>query len=160
MTPPRRTTRPDRRHGVARRSRHGLHQRGRDRGAGAAELALVTPVFILLLLFVAQLALIAHADHIAATTARQTVEAARADGAPVDAGQTRAQLLFTQLAPHLLLDPAAAIDVGPDTVTVTITGRAPNVIPLIHPKITARATGVRERFRPQVQGLAAGVGTP
>jgi|GEM_PF-1736076 len=121
---------------------------GDDRGASAAQLALVTPLFMLLLLLIVQVVLVERAHQVAASAARQATDAARARGAAPDAGQARAQLVLDQLGPAGLLHPTVTLDAGPDTVTVTVSGQAPSLIPGLHPTITARSAGVLERLRP------------
>ncbi|MFV2196721.1 TadE/TadG family type IV pilus assembly protein [Nocardiopsis sp. LOL_012] len=97
-----------------------------DRGS-SAELVVATPLLLLLVLFVIQVALYMHADHVAAAIARQSVEAARTvEGA---GGQAAAEAIADELGGSLLLDRSVSVDRGATEVTVVVQGRVQSLVP-------------------------------
>ncbi len=106
------------------------------------------PLLMFLLLAIVQFALWQHAVHAASAAARQATEAARAQGAATDAGENRAQVVLDQLAGSVLTDPRVDVHIGPEIVTVRITGRTVSLIPGLSPRVEVQTSGVIEKFRP------------
>ncbi len=144
--PPVRRLAPARRPGGSTRVRRAGAD---DEGAGSVELVLATPLIMIMLLVVVQLALWGWAEQVAAAAARRGVAAARLNGADAQVGQTTARLITSQLGGHLLDDPQIGVTTpSPTLITVTVTGTAIRYLPGLALHVTARASGTRETYRP------------
>lgn len=99
---------------------------------------------LLLISLMLQFGLYLHAAQIAEAAAQEAVDAAqgqRDDGARGRAAATR---LLTDLA--ALEAPAVRVDRGAATVTATVTGHAPRLLPGLDLRVAAIAEGPVERF--------------
>ena len=76
-----------------------------ERGAVTAELVIVMPLLLTMVLVIAQWTLWAHATHIAQATASEALSAARVHGGTVAAGQAHAQHVLDQLGHGPLIGP-------------------------------------------------------
>ncbi|WP_345731480.1 TadE/TadG family type IV pilus assembly protein [Cryptosporangium minutisporangium] len=103
--------------------------RGSDRGAVSTELALATPLLLLLLMLVVQAALGWHAVHVADATVTRAADAARLSGATDTDGQTAADALTQQLGSGLLTDVQVTVSRTDGQVTVELTASTPTVVP-------------------------------
>ncbi len=119
---------------------------GDQRGAVAAELAIATPLLLLLMLTVVQFALWQHATHVAQAIAHQGLQAARVQGGTPAAGQAEAVAVFGQLGRGLLVDPVFAASGTASTVEVRVTGLTQSVVPFLRLPVRAVAVGAREQF--------------
>ena len=121
-----------------------------DRGAGAVEVVLLTPLVFLLTFLPIQTALVLHARHIATAAAQEGARAARA--VDLDAGQAqaagtrRAADFAALLGGNTLRSPAVAVDRGAEQVTVVVSGTALGVLPGFQLKVTGRSVSPVERF--------------
>jgi len=124
-----------------------------DRGAGSAEIAVATPLLMLLILLVIQFGVWAHATHVAQATAEEALAAARVQGGTAAAGQARARQVLGQIGGAILLSPHVSVTRTATTVTVTITADAERVLPLpgLGLPVTVTVTGPVERFVPATQ---------
>ncbi len=129
--------------------RSALRRRGSaaERGSGAIELVLLTPLLMVCVLVVVQFALWQHARHVLLAAAQEGARAARAQGATAGDGRLRAYEYIQQLGPDLVTVPVVEVDRGPDTVTVRIRGQAVNIVPGLPLMVTATSAGPVERFR-------------
>ncbi|MEW6470661.1 MAG: TadE/TadG family type IV pilus assembly protein [Actinomycetota bacterium] len=123
-----------------------LRQRLRDESGEAAEVVLVTPVLLLLVLLVLQFGLWYHAAHVAHAAAQEGVRAARLEGGTDEDGRQRAERLLARAGPTIVGDPV--IDVSRDVATavVEVRGRSVAVIPGMRLPIRARAASPVERL--------------
>lgn len=112
----------------------------------SAELVIIVPVLLLLLMLIAQFALWAHATHIAQAAASQALAAARVHGATPADGEATAHHVLAQLGRGPLRDPHVTITRSPRQSTVEITGDTVSVVPLLVLRVQARAAGPTERF--------------
>lgn len=124
-----------------------------EKGSVSAELAVATPLLLLMLLAIVQFALWSHATHIAQAAAAQGLSALRAeDGTRASgcstAGSVLDQLTATGRGP--LLVTAVSCTRTADTASVEIDGRAAPVVPLVSLPVHATATGPVERFVPDL----------
>jgi Flp pilus assembly protein TadG len=122
--------------------------RERERGSVTAELAIATPLLLLLLLFIVQFGLIYSAQQAAQTAAAEAVNAARAQGASPSAGQAQGEQTLHQLASSELPDGQITVAITGAQATVTVTGHPESVIPGWHPQITAHASAPLETYQP------------
>ena len=123
-----------------------LRRRG-DTGLTSTELAVLMPVVIALVLAPFQVGLWWHASQVADAAARDAVDAAQVAGATEADGEAAA-MRFLDAAGNLTR-PAVSVARSTDTVTVTVTGRAPRLLPGFDWQVTARASGPVERFIPE-----------
>jgi hypothetical protein len=110
-------------------------------------LVVAIPLLMLLILLIAQLALWAHATHIAQAAAAQGLAAARvSNGTPAD-GATAARQILDQLGRGPLRDPHVAVTGNAQQAAVRVTGTATAVVPFLRLPVHGEATGPREIFR-------------
>lgn len=117
-----------------------------DRGAVSTELVIATPLLMLLLLVIVQVALWSHATHIAQAAASQGLATARVQDGTAAAGVTSAQHLLDQLADGPLTNPTVNADRTPTTASVHIRGTATSLLPFLTLPVTADAAGPVERW--------------
>lgn len=128
--------------------------RGHDRGAGVVESVIAAPVLLLMLLLVIQVGIWAHAHHVAAATVQTALAAARAEDGSAGSGSVAGAQALGVNAGGALEGAAVEVDRGAETVTVTITGQAPAIVPIpgLDWDVEASATGPVERFIPSGSG--------
>ncbi|MFJ3826000.1 TadE/TadG family type IV pilus assembly protein [Streptomyces nodosus] len=121
---------------------------GDDRGDAAIEMAIIFPVVVLLSFMVVQASVWYYAKQIALTAAREGVQAATAYQSSDAAGSARARSVLNRVAGDSLLGPAVSTaGSNAERVTVTVTGRAPSLLPGVDGiVITQSASGARERW--------------
>jgi len=118
-----------------------------QRGAGAAEIVIVTPLLLLLVLLVIQFALAEQAEHVAQAAATQALAAARVQDSSAAAGQAQADTVLAQLGGSLA-SPSVAVTRTATQVTVTVSGAAETLIPGVRMHVQARVSGPVEEFEP------------
>jgi len=118
-----------------------------ERGAtSVVQVVLIAPTLLLILMFIVQYALVAHAQSVAEAAADEGAAAARkADGSEGDAQERTAKYLDS-LGPKMLSERSIAVKRTTESATVTVTGRVISLVPGIHPKIRETASGPVERF--------------
>lgn len=128
-----------------------------ERGSSSIELVLLTPVLMFAVFLIVQTALYLHARQVLLAAAQQGARLARTTPAVSSSDTERnrqATLAYLQqLGPRLVSAPTVTISQDPagstaPTVTVTVTGRAPSILPGIDLTIREHATGVLEMFHP------------
>ena len=125
-----------------------------DRGSATAELAVATPLLLLMLMLIVQFALWSHASHVAQAAAAQGLGAARTvQGAEAD-GTREASNLLAQLAGGPLADPLVETTRDATSVTVTVSGTVTPVVPFLVLPVRAVAVGPVERFTSDERPLA------
>ena len=128
-----------RRHGPATRF---AHRRGRaaERAIATIEMAILTPVMLLLVTVSTQAALWQEADHVALAAAQRGVAAgAEVGGSPAGAtGEARSAA--SQMGSGVLISPAVTVTEKGGLVTVTVTGQAEQLVPGIPVSVSASAS--------------------
>ncbi|WP_308297021.1 MULTISPECIES: TadE/TadG family type IV pilus assembly protein [unclassified Streptomyces] len=120
---------------------------GDDRGDAAIEMAIVLPVVVLFSFMVVQAGVWYYAKQIALTAAREGVQAATAYQSSDAAGSARARSVLDRVAGDSLLAPGVSTVGSAERVTVTVTGRAPSLLPGVDGiTISQSASGARERW--------------
>jgi Flp pilus assembly protein TadG len=119
----------------------------RDRGAASIELALITPVLLLVVLLLVQGALAYHARNALQAAAQEGARAARAEGGTATEGEQRALAYLSSVAPRLVEAPAATVSRTSQSARVTVTGRVVAVVPFLKLRIEATSDAPVERFR-------------
>jgi TadE-like protein len=121
-----------------------------DRGSVSAELVLATPLLLFMVMAIVQFALWSHATHIAQAAAAHGLAAARVQDATAAQGDAAARHLLDQLGhgplSHAWIDAARS----GDAVSVRVSGDTTAVIPLLHLRVHAEATGPVEKFIPDL----------
>ncbi|MGH9181962.1 MAG: TadE/TadG family type IV pilus assembly protein, partial [Acidimicrobiales bacterium] len=84
-----------------------------QRGQASVEWVLVLPLLMLLVLTGVQVALWAHAGHIATAAAQEGVVVARSVSGSADAGESRARNVLDQMGRRLVEDPDVAATLTP-----------------------------------------------
>ncbi|GAB3962020.1 pilus assembly protein [Actinoallomurus acanthiterrae] len=142
--------------GASRRTQ----MRGRaDRGASTLELALLTPILLLVILLVVQFAMVYHARHVALAAAQSGARVAREQGGGDWKGQAEAKAreYIQQIGPELLTGVTPQAGGDQNQRWVTVTGTAVRVVPFLTLHVTQRSGGPIECYRPDVgAGTACG----
>jgi hypothetical protein len=121
-----------------------------DRGEVTVELVIATPLALLALLAIIQFAVWSHATHVAQAAASQALAAARTQDGTTSAGHTAGQRLLDDLAAGPLHNPDIAVSRGAAAVSVSIRGEAAAVLPGVHLRVHAEASGDIELFLPDI----------
>lgn len=129
------------------------HRRLDDRGAASAELVIVMPLVLLVLLAIVQFALWSHATHIAQAAAAQGLAATRTQNGTETAGADSAQGLLDELAKGPLRESSAVCERTATSASVRITGTAAQIVPFLRLPVHAEAAGPVERFVTNVYGF-------
>ena len=123
------------------------HPTGPDRDRGSAELAVATPLMLLLLVVVVHFAQWAHAAHVAQTIAQHGQAAARAIDATEAEGHARAGEVADQLSGDLLQDLTITVERGATTTTVQVSAQLPTMIRVNLP-VHVEVSGPTEHHTP------------
>lgn len=122
-----------------------------DQGSASAEIVLVFPAFLLLILLSVQFGLYYHASAVARAAAEEGVRAARADGGSAAAGEVKATDFLAQVAPTLIQQQDISATRTVDEARVTVRGAAVAVVPGFHLQVHAEAASRVERYRSPVE---------
>jgi hypothetical protein len=114
----------------------------------SAEIALATPLLLLILLGIVQFALWSHGTHIAQAAATEGLAAARVHSGTVADGETRARAVVDELGDGPIRDIAVHASRTVEQARVEVTGVAATVVPFLQLPIHAEAAGAVERFVP------------
>jgi Flp pilus assembly protein TadG len=133
---------------AVRRLRRVLGGSTSDRGASAVELAMVTPLLMLVLLGFVQFALAEYAHHIAQAAAVRALATAREQDSSAAAGKASGQDALAQLAGGVLEQPAVTVTRDTRLATAQVSGQVTSLIPGLHLRVTAHDTGPVEQYEP------------
>jgi hypothetical protein len=110
-------------------------------------MAVVFPLVILVTIMIVQAGMWYYARDIALAAARSGVAAGRGYQQSPQAGQQRADEVLAQTAGTSLLDSHAATSATAERLTITVTGRAPSLLPFFGGiSISQSASGPREHW--------------
>ncbi|WP_062204454.1 TadE/TadG family type IV pilus assembly protein [Streptomyces sp. NBRC 109706] len=118
----------------------------RDRGAVSAQLVVLTPVLMLLLLVAVQFALAWHAQHIAQLAASQGLADARAADGDESAGSDAAQAAIDNTAGRVLRQARVHTSRTESAASVRVDGQVLPLIPGLNLTVSGYAEGPVERF--------------
>lgn len=123
-----------------------------DRGASTLELALLTPVLLLVILFVIQFALVYHARHVALAAAQAAARVAREQrtGDWQTAARQEGIQYVNKIGPKLLTRVSADPKGTADVRGVTVGGYAVPVVPFFTFYVSEHSEGPIECYRPDV----------
>ena len=120
----------------------------RDRGEVSAQVVLVIPVIILLMMLAIQAGLYFHASSIAGAAAAEGAAAASVARIPSEvaarSGQRAAENLVIEAGGHTTS--AALVAVNTETVTITVEALVPRIIPFFPSSVRRTVIEPRERF--------------
>jgi hypothetical protein len=119
--------------------------RQRERGSTVVAAAIAFTVILPLLAACFQAALWFAARDAALSAARQGVDAARAQNGTLAAGLVTACQYARTAAAGILRGPSCTGS-GGNTITITVAGTAPAIVPLFPAAVREQAQGARERF--------------
>jgi Flp pilus assembly protein TadG len=123
-----------------------------DRGMSAIEFVFLTPLFFAIIFITIQFAMYYFADHIAVAAARagarEGAEQAKVSSDWRDQSRAKARWYIDQLGGGLLSGAHPEPNLQGNTVTMTVTGSVPTVVPWIHLHVTAVSSSPVERFVP------------
>jgi len=123
-----------------------------DRGSASAEAVIATPLLMLLVLAIIQAGIILHAHHMAQAAANTAMEAARAELASGGDGTAAAEASLGRNAGGVLEDAEVTVARGAETITVTVSGNATQIVPLFDAPIEVTVTGPVEHIEPYEAG--------
>lgn len=121
---------------------------GGEAGVTSTEIAIVMPVMLIVVMLVFQVALFWHAKQAADTAAEEAVDAAQLVTATDADGYAGADTILSQAGNMRDVQVSVTRDLASGVVTVTVTGRAPSIIPFGSWNVVAQAQGSIERFIP------------
>jgi Flp pilus assembly protein TadG len=123
-----------------------------DRGASTLELALLTPILLLVIMLVIQFAMVFHARHVALAAAQSGARVARGQngGDWKGASEEKAREYVQQIGPELLPGASASAGGDRDQRWVTVSGTAVRVVPFLEFHVSQRSSGPIECYRPDV----------
>lgn len=119
----------------------------------STELAIITPLLLLLILIGMQTALWAHARDITRAAASAAAESTRVSGGTTAAGRARAGQVLHRLGHGLIRAPRIKVTRTATTTTVTTTAMAEPIIPGLHLPTAATVTAPVERFTTDHRGF-------
>jgi Flp pilus assembly protein TadG len=128
-------------------------RRSGEQGVTSAELVIVTPVLLLLILLIVQVGLYFHASHIALAAAEEGARAARTRLGTAAAGQARARRFVSSLGSGLLLSPVVTASRGPTTARVEVRARIATVVPGFQLAVDRVVESPVERFTTDSRGF-------
>jgi Flp pilus assembly protein TadG len=132
-----------------------------DRGASTLELALLTPILLLVILLVIQFAMVFHARHVALAAAQSGARVARgqSSGDWKGTSEAKAREYVQQIGPELLTDASASAGGDQNERWVTVSGTAVRVVPFLSFHVSQRSSGPIECYRPDTTAPGRPPGT-
>ena len=118
-----------------------------ERGAATAQLVIVFPVLLFMILVIVQFGLWYHGSHVARAAAQEGARAARLNGGDSAAGKQAANQLLGQVGENVLTAPQVNVTVDPDWATVVVDAHSVPLIAGFSLPIHAESRGPVERFR-------------
>jgi Flp pilus assembly protein TadG len=122
-----------------------------DGGAVTAEMVIIMPVLLTMVLLLAQATVWWHAAHIAQATAADALAVTRVQNGTAAAGQDEAQRALDQLGRGPLRGAHVTVTRTADGARVEVTGTASSVVPFLHLPVRTHASGPVEQFRPEAR---------
>lgn len=139
---------------MSRLADHGPRVRLRDSGATSLELALLTPILLLVMLTVVQFAMVYHARHVALAAAQGGARVARGEvrGDWKGRSEQTARTQVRQFGSRLLGNAGAQAGGDGSERWVEVSGEAVRVIPFFTFRVRQRSGGPIECYRPDTAG--------
>lgn len=118
----------------------------RERGSATLEAAVVYPAVLLLILLAVNTALWFHARNIALSAAQEGLRVGRAYGSTLSAGHEAATRFASEVGGSFLGSPTVSVDRRADVVTVTVSGQAISLVPLLRVPVNQVARAPLEKW--------------
>ena len=115
-----------------------------DGGSTTVEAAGYTFLMLLVITLIVQAGVWAMADLSARQAAQHGLQTARLSGATAETGHAQAETILQAINPRGLTDVTITVERGSDTTTVTVTGTALKVLPIIDIPVRVQAAGPTE----------------
>lgn len=125
-----------------------LRATGRDRGSSSVEIIVLLPLVFLMLFAMVQGGLWFHARAVALGAAQEGARVAAAENSTAGAGIAAASSFVIDAGHGVVLNPAVAGSRTVSTATVSVTGQAQSLIPLLNPSVVQSASYPVERISP------------
>jgi hypothetical protein len=121
-------------------------RRGRpaERAIATIEMAILTPVMLLLVTVSTQAALWQEADHVALAAAQSGVAAGAEVGGSSTTAKGEALSAASQMGSGVLISPGVSVTESGGLVTVTVTGQSEQLVPGIPVSVSASASAPLE----------------
>ncbi len=117
-------------------------------GSTVAEVAVLIPIAMLVVLFAVQMCIWAHAATLVQDAADQGGQVATEAGSSLSAGVSQANSFLTNSAGSVVVEPSVVITRMPgDLVRTSVTGDAESIIPWLHLPVSAVRVGSLQEFR-------------
>lgn len=116
------------------------------RGASVIEFVVVMGLVLTVFLMVLQLALRSYAEHVAQAAAEAGLAVTRAHDGSVAAGRAQTLRRAAQISTSGLTHVDVDVSRGADTATVTVVGRAQQILPGLDIDVERTVSGPVERF--------------
>ncbi|ACU77414.1 TadE family protein [Catenulispora acidiphila DSM 44928] len=117
-----------------------------DEGSAAAEMTLMAPLLVLLVVAVVQFGVWLHATHTAQAIAAQALQTARVSEGTAVAGREQAEALLTAAGRRLVLHSSVDVVRDAQRARVTIHGQAQQVLPFLSLPVNVSVAGPVERL--------------
>ncbi|MCW2903582.1 MAG: TadE family protein [Streptosporangiaceae bacterium] len=133
--------------------RNPRSRKAADRGATSLELALLTPILLLVMLLVVQFAMVYHARHVALAAAQGGARVARGEvrGDWKGHSEETARTQVRQFGSRLLGNAAAQAGGDLSERWVEVSGEAVQVVPFLTFRVHQRSGGPIECYRPDTR---------
>jgi Flp pilus assembly protein TadG len=122
-----------------------------DAGAGTAELAVAMPLLLLMVVFIFQVGVRAHAGHVAQAAANRAAATAAAYGSSATAGQTAGEQTLDAIGSGVLTEPSVSVTRTATEVRAEVVGVAETVVPGVRWRVHEVVVRPVERFVPDPQ---------
>ena len=142
-----------RRHGPATRLPR-RRRRAAERAIATIEMAILTPVMLLLVTVSTQAALWQEADHVALAAAESGVAAGAEVGGSSATAKGEAMSAASQMGSGVLISPGVTVTESGGLVTVTVTGQSEQLVPGIPVSVSAAASAPLEGLPANPGGFA------
>ena len=117
-----------------------------DDGSAAAEMTLMTPLLVLLVLGTIQFGVWLHATHTAQAIAAQALQTARVSQGTAAAGREQAEALLFAAGGRVILHSRVDAVRDPERARVAIHGQAQQVLPFLSVPVNVSVSGPVERL--------------
>lgn len=116
-------------------------------GSASSQVVMVTPVVLLLVTVVFQLALVQHASHVVTAAAQHGAARGQVERGSTAAARRSAEGFLAGRGSRLLRDARVSASRTAETTRVEVRARVVSLVPWLDPVVTGAAEGPSERFR-------------
>jgi len=128
-------------------SRRAALRANPEEGSSVVELVLLTPMLMLFVFTIIQIALWYHAKQVVTAAAQEGARTARQEGATAVQGRTAALSYVTNVGGQAVVTPTAVVTRTTTTVTVVVQGKSVKLVPGLNLDVVGRSNAAVEGFR-------------